>query len=174
MNTNTEKIVIGVDLGGTTTAAALIDADLNLLDQIEIQTVTSSQSALLESITALVADLSARAVGRVAGVGFGIPSMVDQTRGRAVMSVNIPLADFDFVEYMSASLDLPVFIDNDANLAALAEVRAGAARGASEVIMITMGTGIGGGIIVNGRVYRGYTGSAAALGHMVIDVNVPR
>lgn len=174
MNTNPEILVIGVDLGGTTTAAALVDADLNLLDQIEIQTVTSNQSALLESITGLVGELSARASGRVAAVGFGIPSMIDQTRGRAIMSVNIPLADFDFVDYMSARLGIPVFIDNDANLAALAETRAGAARGASEVIMITMGTGIGGGIIMNGRVYRGYTGSAAELGHMVIDLNGPR
>ncbi|MFA5801366.1 MAG: ROK family protein [Thermoleophilia bacterium] len=174
MNINPEILVIGVDLGGTTTAAALVDANLNLLDQIEIQTDTSSQSALLESIAGLVGDLSAKAAGRVAAVGFGIPSMIDQTRGRAIMSVNVPLADFDFVDHMSARLSLPVFIDNDANLAALAETRAGAARGASEVIMITMGTGIGGGIIINGRVYRGYTGSAAELGHMVIDVNGPR
>lgn len=174
MNEHPEILVIGVDLGGTTTSAALVDGSLKILDQIEVDTVTASQQALLDSIALLVGGLAAKAPGPVSAVGFGIPSMIDQTRGRAVMSVNVPLADIDFVDYMSEQLGLPVFIDNDANLAALAETRAGAARGAREVIMITLGTGIGGGIITGGQVYRGATGSAAELGHMVIDVNGPR
>ena len=139
-----------------------------------METPAASQEDLLAGIVSMVQDLIVRAPQPVAAVGFGIPSMIDQKHGRAVMSVNVPLADFDFVDYMSGELGLPVFIDNDANVAALAEVRAGAAKGAREVIMITMGTGIGGGIIIDGQVYRGSTGSAAELGHMVIDANGPR
>lgn len=169
-----ETLVIGFDLGGTNMAAGLIDARLDVIESIEMETPTASQDELLAAIVSMVRDVSSRAPSPVSAVGFGIPSMIDQKHGRAVMSVNVPLADCDFVDYMQAELGLPVFIDNDANVAALAEVRAGAARGAREVIMITMGTGIGGGIIIDGRVYRGSTGSAAELGHMVIDANGPR
>lgn len=169
-----ETHVIGFDLGGTNMAAGLVDARLDVIDSLEMDTPTASQDELLAAIVSMIRDVSSRAPSPVAAVGFGIPSMIDQKHGRAVMSVNVPLADCDFVDYMQSELGLPVFIDNDANVAALAEVRAGAATGASEVIMITLGTGIGGGIIIGGQVYRGATGSAAELGHMVIDAHGPR
>lgn len=168
------KTVISVDLGGSTTTAGLVDANLNVLTKEIRPTNTSSQQALLDELESLIKVVAETSEAPVAAVGIGIPSMIDRQRGRTVMSVNIPLSDFDFVEYMSGRLKAPVFIDNDANLAALAEVRAGAARGASEVLMVTLGTGIGGGIITGGTVYRGATGSAAELGHMVIDVNGPK
>lgn len=174
MTISPETFVVGVDLGGTKLAAGLIDGRLSILESLEVQTPTLSQSALIERIVSLVRQLLALAPAPVTAIGFGIPSMIDQTRGRAIMSVNIPLAYFDFVDYMQKELSLPVFIDNDANVAALAETRAGAAAGAREVIMITLGTGIGGGIITGGQVYRGATGSAAELGHMVIDAHGPR
>ena len=173
MTSTSEKLVIAVDLGGTKTAAGLVNERLEVLDAVESRTVTSGQQALLESILAMVRGLVKRSPAPVAGVGFGIPSMIDQVHGRVVMSVNVPLADFDFVSHMQAELGLPVFIDNDANLATLAEARAGAARGAREALMITVGTGIGGGVIIGGKVYRGATGSGAELGHIVIDVNGP-
>lgn len=173
MNVTPETMVIGFDLGGTTMAAALVDGRLQITRSLEVDTPLRTQSTLLSGIVEMVSELAADAPHPVTAVGFGIPSMIDQRRGRAVMSVNIPLADLDFVDYMQDRLALPVFIDNDANVAALAETRAGAAKGAREVIMITLGTGIGGGIITGGEVYRGATGSAAELGHMVIDVNGP-
>jgi len=169
-----ETFVIGFDLGGTNMAAGLVDAQLDVIDSLEMDTPTASQDELLTAMVSMIRDVSSRAPSPVSAVAFGIPSMIDRHNGRAVMSVNVPLADCDFVDYMQSRLDLPVLIDNDANLAALAEVRAGAAMGASEVIMITLGTGIGGGIIINGNVYRGSTGSAAELGHMVIDTEGPR
>ncbi len=173
MNRAPEKLVIGVDLGGTHTAAGLVDGRLELLASVEQKTVKSSQEALLESIVAAIRKLLRKTSAPVAAAGFGIPSMIDQLHGRAVMSVNIPLAGIDFVAYMKEKLGLPVFIDNDANVAALAELRAGAARGAKQALMITVGTGIGGGIVIDGEIYRGATGSAAELGHIVIDVNGP-
>ncbi len=173
MNATSEKIVIGVDLGGTHTAAGLVNGRLEVLAAEKQKTVKSDQEALLKSIVSLVRGLLDHSHAPVAAIGFGIPSMIDQAHGRAVMSVNIPLADVDFVTYMQNRLELPVFIDNDANVAALAELRAGAAQGAKQALMITVGTGIGGGIIIDGEIYRGATGSAAELGHIVIDVNGP-
>lgn len=174
MVSNPETLVIGFDLGGTNMTAGLVDGRLEVFDSVRMKTPAANQADLLAGILSMVRDLSSRTPAPVASVGFGIPSMIDQKRGRAIMSVNVPLADFDFVDFMTGELELPVFIDNDANVAALAEVRAGAAKGARQVIMITMGTGIGGGIIIDGQIYRGAVGSAAELGHMVIDANGPR
>ena len=87
--------------------------------------------------------------------------------------MNIPLTDVDFRERMRGRHGLPVAIDNDGNAAAIAEWRTGAARGASNVVMLTLGTGIGGGLILGGRPYRGATGSGAELGHIVIEFDGP-
>jgi glucokinase len=107
-------------------------------------------------------------------IGFGIPCLIDQRSGHAVMCVNLPLADIPFRDVMSERLGLPVYIDNDANVATLVEQRFGAARGADHVVGLTIGTGIGGGLVLNGKLYHGHSGSAAELGHMVIDESGPR
>ena len=104
----------------------------------------------------------------VTALGFGIPSRIDQRAGRVVASVNIPLADLDFRDRMSRRFGLPVGIDNDANAAAIAEWKIGAAQGANDVVMLTLGTGVGGGLIVGGKPYRGSTGAGAELGHIVV------
>ncbi|MBW3550848.1 MAG: ROK family protein, partial [Proteobacteria bacterium] len=111
--------------------------------------------------------------GEVVGVGFGIPCLIDQRTGTAVMAVNLPLNHLPFRDLMAERLGLPVTIDNDANCAALAEARAGAGRGASELVMLTLGTGIGGGLVLGGELYRGSVGAAAELGHMVVDLDGP-
>jgi glucokinase len=103
----------------------------------------------------------------VAAVGFGIPSTLD--RGRVVGSVNIPLDDVDLSERTSGRLGVPVVVDNDANAATIAEWQLGAGRGARDLVMLTLGTGCGGGLILSGRPYRGSLGAAAELGHMVIE-----
>jgi glucokinase len=109
----------------------------------------------------------------VAAIGFGLPSRIDQRRGRAVASVNVPLADVDFRDRMRQRHGLPVRIDNDANAAAIAEWHVGAARGAHHVVMLTLGTGVGGGLILGGAPYRGATGSGAELGHIVLELDGP-
>lgn len=113
------------------------------------------------------------AEGEVSAVGFGIPCTIDQRTGRAVWAVNLPLADIMFGDVMTERLGLPVFVDNDANLALLAEHRRGAAAGFTEAVMLTIGSGIGGGLLLGGRLYRGSAGAAAELGHTVIDINGP-
>jgi glucokinase len=109
----------------------------------------------------------------VAAVGLGIPATIDHDSGVAVSAVNLPLSDLPIRDLVSERVGLPVFVDNDANVAAVAEHLYGAGRGADDVVMLTIGTGIGGGLILNGEVYRGATGAGAELGHTVIDVNGP-
>jgi glucokinase len=113
------------------------------------------------------------ATAEVTAVGFGIPALLDFAAGVAVSSVHLPLGGLPFRDVMAERLGLPVFVDNDANLAALAEQRVGAARGAQNVVMLTLGTGIGSGIVLDGRVFRGSRGAGAEIGHMTIDHHGP-
>jgi len=164
--------VIGVDVGGTKTLFALVAPDGTIESRARRPTVTSSQEALLAELDGGVEELRS-AHPEVAAIGFGIPSRIDQRHGRAIASVNIPLADVDFRDRMRERHGLPVAIDNDGNAAAIAEWKIGAARGKSHVVMLTLGTGVGGGLILDGRPYRGATGSGAELGHIVIQVDGP-
>jgi glucokinase len=163
--------VVGVDLGGTTTKAALVSSDLEILARAEVPTDLDSEQELLDELEQLVATV--RDGEDVAGVGFGLPSQIDQRRGRVADSTNVPLEEVDFVYEMRRRLGVPVAIDNDGNAACLAESRVGVAAGAQNVVMLTLGTGVGGGLVLDGRLYRGSTGCGAELGHMVIDENGP-
>jgi glucokinase len=164
--------VIGVDVGGTKTLAAVVTGEGVIEARHERPTDVSSQEALLAELDAAVEELRSNHDG-IAAIGFGLPSLIDQPSGRALKSVNIPLADFDFRNRMSERHGLPVGIDNDANAAAIGEWHAGAARGMHHVVMLTLGTGIGGGLILDGRPYRGATGRGAELGHVVVEYDGP-
>lgn len=163
--------VIGVDVGGTKTLAAVVTREGAIEKQVTHPTDVSSQDALLAGLDAIVEEV--RGGEEIAALGFGIPSRVDQRSGRAVASVNIPLAEVDFRDRMRERHGLPVGIDNDANAATIGEWRAGAAKGARNVVMLTLGTGVGGGLILEGRPFRGTTGVGAELGHIVIGLDGP-
>jgi len=163
--------VIGVDVGGTKTLAAVVTRKGEIEAKVVHPTDVSSQDALLAGLDAIVEEM--RSGREIAGLGFGIPSRVDQRSGRAVASVNIPLAGVDFRDRMRERHVLPVGIDNDANSATIGEWHAGAARGARYVVMLTLGTGVGGGLILDGRPYRGATGVGAELGHIVVGLDGP-
>jgi glucokinase len=109
----------------------------------------------------------------VDAIGLGIPCTIDRERGVAISAVNLPIIDVPIRDLMRERIGMPVFLDNDANLATLAEHRHGAARGAGNVVGLTIGTGIGGGLILDGKLYRGSTGAAAELGHVVVDAEGP-
>lgn len=168
------ECVIGVDLGGTKLLAGVLDAELQVHHRSYRPVGGLDQRELLDAIVAAVEEARVAATVEVTAVGFGIPCLIDQRRGMATMAVNLPIADVPFRDVMAERLGLPVEVDNDANTAALAEHRAGAARGLDHAIVLTVGTGIGGGLILNGEVYRGAIGSGAELGHMTIDLNGPR
>ena len=156
--------VIGVDLGGTKILAGLVDETGAILARREHPTAVGSQDELLAGIDASVAELLS---DEVVALGFGIPSTIDQRTGRVEGSVNIPLADLDFRGRMADRFGLPAGIENDANAAALAEFRVGAGRECRTMVMLTLGTGCGGGVVVDGTLFRGW----AELGHIVIDVD---
>ena len=170
-STRADARVIGVDVGGTKTLGAVVTRAGAIGVRLERATEASSKEALLGSLDGLIEDL--RGEADVAGLGIGIPSRIDQRRGRSIAAVNLPLDGVDLRDRMREKHGLPVGIDNDANAAAIAEWKAGAARGADNVVMLTLGTGVGGGLIVDGRPFRGATGSGAELGHIVIDVDGP-
>jgi glucokinase len=166
--------VIGVDLGGTKLLAGVADEHLAVHHRAYRQALGLETGDLLDACVAAVEEARAAAPADIQAVGFGIPCLMDQERGMAVMAVNLPLIDVPFRDIMTERLGLPVIVDNDANCAAVAEHRLGAAQGASEAVLLTIGTGIGGGLILRGEVYRGAVGAAAELGHMVVDMDGPR
>src|SRR5918992_1786758 len=109
----------------------------------------------------------------IEAVGFGIPCTFDSRTGLAVQAANAPLADILFHEVMAKRLGLPVVIDNDANCAALCEARVGVGAGCTELVLLTIGTGIGGGLVLGGEVYRGWIGGGAEMGHLVGGMDRP-
>lgn len=156
------KRVIGVDLGGTKILAGIVDRDGRVEHHRENPTPVTSQDDLLAGLDSAVEELLD---DDIAALGFGIPSPIDQRAGRAQQAVNIPLdASIDFRARMSKRFDLPVGIENDANSAAYAEFHFGAAREANSMVMLTLGTGCGGGAVIDGKLFRGW----AEFGHMVI------
>ena len=162
----TEPLVIGVDVGGTKLLGGLLDRDGSIRRRHEHSTPTASEEAVLSGIDALVEELLE---DDVQALGFGLPSTIDQRSGQAVQSVNIPFADVPLRDRFASRYSLPVGIDNDANAAAIAEWQLGAGRGTQHMVMLTLGTGVGGGLILDGRPYRGAVGAAAELGHIVIE-----
>jgi glucokinase len=155
------KRVIGVDIGGTKVLAGIVDSDGQVHETVERPTVTTSQTALLDALAEQVLSLPQEGIE---AVGFGIPTRINHELGVALGSVNIPLRDVPFRDWMHDRIGLPVEIENDASCAALAESRLGAGRGVRDLVLLTLGTGVGGGVISGGSLFRAYT----ELGHMVI------
>ena len=151
---------IGVDLGGTKLLAGAVDPGLGVHHRAQRTVAGLDQRALLDVTVDAVREVLEAVDGEVEAVGFGIPVLMDQRRGIAIVGINTPLANIAFGDVMTERLGLPVFVDNDGNASAIAEHRAGSARGASEVVMLTLGTGIGGGLILRGEPYRGAIGAA--------------
>jgi glucokinase len=154
--------VIGVDLGGTKILAGIVHRDGRVERHRETLTPQTSQDHLLTGLDAAVEELL---TDDTAALGFGLPSPIDQRNGRAMQAVNIPLGDIDFRSRMTERFGLPVGIENDANAAAYAEFHFGAARDVQSMAMLTLGTGCGGGAVIDGQLYRGW----AEFGHMVIE-----
>jgi glucokinase len=168
--------VVGVDAGGTKLLAGVLqnnNADLTIDHRVRRLWSGGDRAEVLDTMVEAVAAARAAASTDVSAVGFGIPALLDFAAGIAVSSVHLPLDGLAFRDVMAERLGLPVFLDNDANLAVLAEQQVGAARGARNVVMLTLGTGIGSGIVLDGRVFRGTTGAGAEIGHMTIDHHGP-
>lgn len=164
--------VVGIDAGGTKLLGGVVDEGLLVHHRVHRRWRGTTRQEVLEVLVGAVEEAVATAPeARVAG--FGIPALMDLERAVVRECVHLPLAGIAFRDLMRERLDLPVVVDNDANCALLAETRGGAARGARGAVMLTLGTGIGGAILIDGAIYRGAHGSGGELGHMVVEAEGP-
>lgn len=159
---------LGVDVGGTKVAVAAVQGG-EARHAVEHPTVLDSTGALLDGIESAIREVSA-AAGAPEAIGIGVPSQVEWATGTVLASVNIPLAGVPLRDELGRRFGVPVYVDNDASCAALAEADA---IGATELVMLTLGTGVGGGIVTGGRIFRGAHGLGGELGHVVVEADGP-
>lgn len=159
---------LGLDLGGTKLLAGVVEADGRVLAMERRLIGGLSLEALLEVVQEVV-----QILGPTLPVGVGVPALLDRRTGEAVRCVHLPLDGVRVSGVLCERLGVPVSVDNDATCAVVAECRLGAARGYDHVALLTLGTGIGGGLILDGEVYRGAVGAAGELGHMPVDLDGP-
>ena len=159
-------LVIGLDVGGTKILSGLVDREGNVLAEHEVTSPAESEVGLLDALDTAVDALLDE---RVAAIGYGIPANLERGTGRILHAMNLPLADVDLARRARERYGLPVGIENDGSAAALAEWRRGAGRGTSNLVMLTLGTGVGGGIVLDGKLFRGW----AELGHVVVQEGGP-
>jgi glucokinase len=164
--------VIGIDAGGTKLLGGVVDEDLVVHHRVHRTWRGADRTETLDIFVESVEEVRAAAPD-VGAVGFGIPALVEWETGISRWSTHLPLEDVRFRDLMSERLGLPVVVDNDANAALLAEARFGAARDCAHAVLVALGTGIGSGLLLDGRIYRGSRGMGAEIGHMVVDVHGP-
>jgi len=168
-------VFIGIDIGGTNTKLAAVAADGRVLRRGMIRTSPgASPEALFERVASVLPRLVPRG-RRVAGAGLGCAGLVDPVRGRLLSAPNLPAwSGAPVARIARRALGVYIHVDNDANAAAYGEYRAGAGRGAGTFVCITLGTGVGGGIVVDGKVLRGAANYAGEIGHMTVRDTGPR
>lgn len=165
------EYAIGVDLGGTNLRAAAIDRSGKLLDKVEGATdLSAGREAVIQDIVAAIVKLrTACGAERLTGIGIGIPGFILMDEGVVTLSPNLPGFENSPVrDEIERLLQAPVLLENDANAAALGEKWMGAGRDVDDLVLLTLGTGIGGGIISGGKVMHGFMGMAGELGHMTV------
>jgi glucokinase len=166
------EFIVGVDLGGTRIRAALLDTDLNILARDETLTLADEGPDQVIGRMAAVAQAVMPGQGRVIGVGVSSPGPLNPHTGVVLAPPNLPgWHNVPLAQRLRDALGYPVFIGNDANVAVLAEAARGAARGCQHAIYLTLSTGIGGGVLVDGRLLLGQEGFAAEVGHILMVVN---
>ena len=167
---------IGVDLGGTKISAAVTDGEYNIVTKVSCPTNAKRHSDEIALDIAHLCQKAATEAGvditEIESIGAGTPGAVDGLHGIVEYSCNLPFRSYPLAEKLAEMTKNPnIYIENDANAAALGECVAGASKNSSSSIMVTLGTGVGGGIIIDGKILSGYNGTAGELGHMVIVHN---
>jgi glucokinase len=159
---------IGIDVGGTKIACATL-RDGHLAETVLHHTELTAEDKLIAQLIEVIGQMRDE---DTRAVGIGVPSVVDFATGRIRSSVNIPLSDVPLRELLTERLGLPVYVDNDASCAALAEAFDDGHFICPDLVMFTVGTGVGGGTVLGGRLYRGATGAAPETGHMIIGLDL--
>lgn len=161
---------LGIDLGGTAIKSGLVDDAGQVLFYETLPTNASGGAdAVLDALTDACRRQLARAA--VAAVGIGMPGTVDEARGVLVRAANLPLADYPLTQALSRRLGIPAYLGNDANCALYGEIYAGAGRESDNFLLVTVGTGIGGGIRIGGKIHLGMEGRAGEFGHMIVAMD---
>ncbi|WP_096270586.1 ROK family glucokinase [Paucisalibacillus globulus] len=170
-----KNIIVGVDIGGTTVKIGLLKIDGKIIKKWEIETKKSKDGtqvvddiwdSVLITLTELSIDLE-----QLLGIGIGAPGFIDGENGYVYEAVNLGWKDFNLSDYMSSKSGLPVFVENDANIAVIGENWLGAGNHSKDVIAVTLGTGVGGGIITSGKILNGANGTAGEIGHIIVDTS---
>jgi glucokinase len=165
--------VVGFDMGGTKMLASVLDEDYKELASAKIRTpVGASPKETVSTIADLIAEALGKAsvdASRVAAIGIAVPGPIDRADGRVILLPNVAMEDYPLRDKLQDKLDVPVVLENDVNAGTYGEYVRGAAKGMENVIGIFPGTGVGGGIIIGGKLYRGRTGSAGEFGHMIVE-----
>ncbi|MCX5656665.1 MAG: ROK family protein, partial [Candidatus Omnitrophica bacterium] len=166
---------IGVDIGATNIKIGLLDANFKILRKKKLYTpIFSNKEELIEALVKNITLLKKTPKCKIKGVGIGLPGLINHEKGLVYRLVNISGWNNVYLKkILESRIGLPVFIDNDVNVMTLAEVRCGRARGAKNVVCITLGTGVGGGIVIEGKLYRGATFSAGEIGHIPLNEEGP-
>lgn len=160
---------IGVDIGGMSIKFGVMDDSFNIVEKFSITTPTESGDAIVSAIAKVCLDLKEKY--DIDGIGIGTPGIVDEKAGKVTYASNIPFSDTDVVKPVSDITGLPVKLGNDANCAMLGELYAGYGQKYDNILMITLGTGVGGGIIIDKKPYFGKNGNAGELGHMCVKMD---
>lgn len=165
---------VGIDIGGTKIAGALVDDDGRISERTEVPTPGEGTATILDRTAEMITALAGAADGELAGVGVACAGLVDGRRGHLWFAPNLPWQDLDVGTQLGRRTGLEVLVDNDAGAAAWGEYRFGAGRDVSDMLLATVGTGVGGGCIIDGRLVRGAFGVGAEIGHVGLDRSGPR
>ena len=171
-----KKYVVGVDLGGTKIYTALVDLEGNIVKEKTVETLAhEGEQAVKERIIDTINYvIDGTDKNLIKSIGIGSPGPLDVKNGVILESANLPFKNFEIVKSIKETYDLPTYLDNDANVATLGEFMFGAGKGTENMIFITASTGIGGGAVLNGKLFRGATGNALEVGHMTVSTEGPR
>lgn len=173
-----KKYVIGVDLGGTKISTAISTIEGNILANVVLPTkAEEGETAVLGRIVQSIDEVivgSSTSIDEIEAIGIGSPGPLDAKKGIIITTPNLPFKDYNLVQPLKEKYNIPVYLDNDANAAAIGEYMFGAGKGKDNIVYFTVSTGVGGGAVLDGKVYRGHTSNALEIGHTTVDPNGPR
>lgn len=171
-----KKYVIGVDLGGTKIYTALVDLEGNIVREKVVETLAEEGEEAVAGRIINTIDYVIEGTDKelIKSIGIGSPGPLDAKNGIIIETANLPFKNFEIVKVIKERYDLPTYLDNDANVATLGEFVFGAGKGTENMVYITVSTGVGGGAIINGKLYRGNTANALEIGHMTVSKEGPR
>lgn len=171
-----KKYVIGVDLGGTKIYTALVDLEGNIIKEKTVETLAheGEQAVIGRIIDTINYVIDGTDKDLIRAIGIGSPGPLDVKNGVIIETANLPFKNFEIVKTIKEEYELPTYLDNDANVATLGEFMFGAGKGTENMVFITASTGIGGGAVLNGKLFRGATGNALEVGHMTVSTEGPR